>query len=138
MKSGASENDIFGDDSEEPEAEEDADEPTEVADVEPADHEVDREPSMSESEPTEQPSVEQIPYKFRRSTVKEDRQHVPLYLRDFVLQDEKRFRTTVEEQLGEDVPKADLREAAYIVAQRYPDLVADELRKWGFDIERNE
>jgi len=135
MKSGASENDIFGEESEEPESEEDADEPTEVTDVEPADRELDREPSMSESDAPEQPSADQIPYKFRRNTVKEDRQHVPLYLRDHVLQSEKRFRTTVEEQLGEDVPKADLREAAYIVAQRHPDLVADELRKWGFDIE---
>ena len=135
MKSGASENDIFGEESEEQESEGDADEPTEVTDVEPADRELDREPSMSESDPVEQPSAEQIPYKFRRNTVKENRQHVPLYLRDHVLRSEKRFRTTVEEQLGEDVPKADLREAAYIVAQRHPDLVADELRKWGFDIE---
>ena len=136
MKSGASENDIFGDDSEEPEPE--ADEPTESTDAEPVDRETERTTSMSESEPAEQPSADQIPYKFRRNTVKENRQHVPLYLRDHVLQSEKRFRTTVEEQLGEDVPKADLREAAYIVAQRYPDLVADELRKWGFDIEGSE
>jgi hypothetical protein len=136
MKSGASENDLFGDDSEEPEPE--ADEPTESTDAEPADRETERTPSMSESEPAEQPSADQIPYKFRRNTVKENRQHVPLYLRDHVLQSEKRFRTTVEEQLGEDVPKADLREAAYIVAQKYPDLVADELRKWGFDIEGSE
>ena len=135
MKSGASENDIFGEEREESESQEDADESTEVTDVGPLDSELDREPSMSESDAPEQPSADQIPYKFRRNTVKENRKHVPLYLRDFVLQDEKRFRTTVEEQLGEDVPKADLREAAYIVAQQYPDLVADKLREWGYDIE---
>lgn len=43
----------------------------------------------------------------------------------------------VQQQLGEDdeIPKADLREAALLVAYRRPDLIAEELRGWGYDME---
>jgi hypothetical protein len=37
--------------------------------------------------------------------------------------------------LGEDVYKSDYREAAMIVAQRNPELVAEILREGGYDLE---
>lgn len=84
---------------------------------------------------TERPTMDSIPYKLRRSKVNEGREQVPYFLRAEVIEAESDLRDTLEERLGETVYKSDYREAAMIVAQRHPDLVAGVLREWGYDLD---
>jgi len=81
------------------------------------------------------PSMDSIPYKLRRSRVNEGREQVPFFLREEVLDGEEELQESLEAMLGEDVYKSDYREAAMIVAQRNPELVAEVLRDWGYDLD---
>lgn len=122
----------------------DLDSPTEETDQfehEPATPESDIEPTAtanppSEADQTEQrPTMNSIPYKLRRNKVNEGREQVPYFLRDEIIDAEDELQETLEEILGEDVYKSDYREAAMVVAQRQPELVAEVLREWGYDLE---
>lgn len=84
---------------------------------------------------SQRPSMDSIPYKLRRAKVNEGREQVPYFLREEVIDAEGELQDTLEELLGESVYKSDYREAAMIVAQRNPELVADVLREWGYDLE---
>lgn len=79
------------------------------------------------------PAVDSIPYKLRRSQVNEGREQVPYFLRQEVIDAEAQLKETLESELGETVYKSDYREAAMVVAQRQPELVAEVLREWGYD-----
>jgi|APHM01.1.fsa_nt_gi hypothetical protein len=81
------------------------------------------------------PSMASIPYKLRRSKVNEGREQVPFFLRDEVMDGEVDLKDSLETMLGEQVYKSDYREAAMIVAQRKPELVAEVLREWGYDLD---
>jgi flagellar biosynthesis/type III secretory pathway M-ring protein FliF/YscJ len=74
-----------------------------------------------------------IPYKFKRDGVMDGRKEIPFYLREDVIEDEDEFISQLKEFVGEDIPKADAREAAMMVAHRNPEKVAAVLRDWGFD-----
>lgn len=80
-------------------------------------------------------SMDDLPYLPRRQlkgkSVKADRDQVLFFLRDGVQHRERDFRKSVEDALGTEINKTDLREAAYVFAQRHPDGVADVLREWG-------
>jgi flagellar biosynthesis/type III secretory pathway M-ring protein FliF/YscJ len=78
-------------------------------------------------------STVSIPYKFKRDGVMDGRKQIPFYLREEVIKDEDEFISQLKELVGEDVPKADAREAAMMVAHRNPEKVAGVLRDWGFD-----
>lgn len=84
---------------------------------------------------TQRPSMSSIPYKLRRDKVNEGREQVPYFLREEIIDAEDELQDTLEEILGEDVYKSDYREAAMVVAQRNPELVAEVLREWGYDLE---
>jgi flagellar biosynthesis/type III secretory pathway M-ring protein FliF/YscJ len=79
--------------------------------------------------------MQSIPYKLRRDRVNEGREQVPFFLREDVIDAEDELQNSLETMLGEDVYKSDYREAAMIVAQRNPELVAEILREWGYDLE---
>lgn len=81
------------------------------------------------------PTVESLPYTLRRGTVNEGRSQVPFFLRDEVVDAESDLQDALEETLGEEVYKSDYREAGMVVAQRHPELVAEVLREWGYDLE---
>ncbi len=83
----------------------------------------------------DRPSMESIPYKLRRSKVNEGREQVPFFLRDEVMDGEADLQDSLEAMLDEQVYKSDYREAAMIVAQREPQLVAEVLREWGYDLD---
>lgn len=87
------------------------------------------------SDGSQRPSMESIPYKLRRETVNEGRKQVPYFLRESVIEADDELQDTLEDLLGEDVYKSDYREAAMVVAQRNPELVADVLREWGYDLD---
>lgn len=90
----------------------------------------------SETESTTQrPSMSSIPYKLRRDKVNEGREQVPYFLREEIIDAEDELQDTLEAMLGEDVYKSDYREAAMVVAQENPELVAEILREWGYDLD---
>lgn len=82
-------------------------------------------------------STDDLPYLLRRQlkneSVKADRNQVPFFLRAEVQHEERDFRHNVEDSLDQEVNKTDLREAAYVFAQRHPESVADILREWGIE-----
>jgi flagellar biosynthesis/type III secretory pathway M-ring protein FliF/YscJ len=78
--------------------------------------------------------MDSIPYKLRRDKVNEGREQVPYFLREGVLEAEDELQDTLEELLGEKVYKSDYREASMVVAQRNPELIAEVLREWGYDL----
>jgi hypothetical protein len=78
-----------------------------------------------------------IPYKFRRDSVKQDRKQRPIFIRPEVEERESTFLRNLEDEVGEDVYKTDALEAALVVAMDNPDLVAEELREWGYDWEQS-
>lgn len=106
----------------------DTEAPTDVAEsVEPT--------TRSSEADSERPTLESIPYKLRRDRVNEGREQVPFFLRENVIDAEDELQNDLERILGEDVYKSDYREAAMIVAQRNPEIVAEVLREWGYDLE---
>jgi hypothetical protein len=84
---------------------------------------------------SQRPSMDSIPYKLRRSKVNEGREQVPYFLREEVIEAEGDLQDTLEDLLGEGVYKSDYREAAMVVAQRRPELVAEVLRERGYDLD---
>lgn len=93
-------------------------------------------PSSSTPETESQrPTMDSIPYKLRRDKVNEGREQVPYFLREGVLEAEDELKDTLEELLGENVYKSDYREASMVVAQRNPELIAEVLREWGYDLD---
>jgi hypothetical protein len=105
------------------------------ADETPVDDEAPK-PTSSQTEST-RPTIESIPYKLRRDRVNEGREQVPFFLREKVIDAENELQDSLEAMLGEDVYKSDYREAAMIVAQRNPELLAEVLREWGYDLDTN-
>lgn len=92
--------------------------------------------SVTDSESdSRRPTIDSIPYKLRREKVNEGREQVPYFLREGIIEAEADLQDTLEELLGEDVYKSDYREAAMVVAQRNPELVAEVLREWGYDLD---
>jgi len=78
----------------------------------------------------------EIPYKFRRESVKEGRKQRPIFVRPEVESRESEFIRTLEDEVDEDVYKTDALEAALVVAMDNPELVAEKLREWGYDWDR--
>jgi cell envelope opacity-associated protein A len=126
------------DEEEEVEEETSQSESTESEDVpETSDASMTEESSATTSTQTEsqRPTMQSIPYKLRRDRVNEGREQVPFFLREDVIDAEDELQNSLEAMLGEDVYKSDYREAAMIVAQRNPELVAEVLREWGYDLD---
>ena len=90
--------------------------------------------AASDETPSQHPAMNSIPYKLRRAKVNEGREQVPYFLREEIIDAESELQDTLEELLGENVYKSDYREAAMIVAQRNPALIAEVLREWGYDL----
>ena len=145
LKSGSRDAEL--DESEEPDEQQATDESTEADDASNVERaaresvELDSEgPEATESEhdtetATDHPAMSSIPYKLRRNKVNEGREQVPYFLREEIIEDEDELQETLENLLGEDVYKSDYREAAMVVAQRNPEVVAEVLREWGYDLE---
>jgi hypothetical protein len=83
----------------------------------------------------ERPTMDSLPYKIRRNKVNEGREQVPYFLREEIIESESELQETLEETLDETVYKSDYREASMVVAQRNPELVAEILREWGYDLD---
>lgn len=137
MKEGTGSDPFAEDVAEEPESEESADQESAESESEVVLEEPSTSAAAKPPERTRRPSKDEIPYIFRRSRVTDERTLHSYYLRDFVDTAEQECRHEVQQLLGEEdeIPKADLREAALVVAYHRPELIADELREWGYDID---
>ena len=89
----------------------------------------------SSTDDATRPTVSSLPYTLRRDRVNEGRSQIPFFLREAVVDGETELQDTLEGMLGEEVYKSDYREAAMVVAQRNPELVAAVLREWGYDLD---
>ncbi|NLV07994.1 hypothetical protein [Haloarcula rubripromontorii] len=117
------------------------DDPFAEADTDTEPETDDKQDAMPATE-TESPAVEtttqpDIPYKFRRDSVKQDRKQRPIFIRPEVEERESTFLRNLEDAVGEDVYKTDALEAALVVAMDNPELVAEKLREWGYDWEQS-
>jgi hypothetical protein len=74
----------------------------------------------------------QLPYIYARDSVKDGRQQRPIFLRDEIEEGIPELVTKLEASLGKDVYRTDVLEAAVVIAQQNPDLVAEELEEWGY------
>lgn len=74
-----------------------------------------------------------VPWVYTRSNVKQDREMVQFYLREYLQQAEDRLVDEVSEELGGEVTLTDVREAAYEAAMHNPELIVDRLEAWGFE-----
>lgn len=82
------------------------------------------------------PTDGQLPWIYERNSITDGREKtVQLHLLSDSLDRERQQKSTVEDELGENVKKADLREAALLVGLEHVDEIADQLREWGYDIE---
>ncbi|WP_160135480.1 hypothetical protein [Halococcus salsus] len=81
--------------------------------------------------------ADDLPYLARRQlrnkSVKTDRDQIPFFLRSSIQEGERDLRREVEDSLSQEVNKTDLREAAYVYAQRHPGGVVEVLREWGIE-----
>lgn len=131
LKSGSRDAGLDDDDPEEPPVKAEDDDRSDSTDGQSG------EEQATEAEETGggRPTMDSIPYKLRRDRVNDGRDQVPFFLREEVIDGEDELRDRLEEILGEDVYKSDYREAAMVVAQRKPELVAEVLREWGYDLD---
>jgi len=145
MKSGT--NDLWGDEEEqEAEATETEDATGKKAEAEadePSSESVEGDTSGQSTPEVEGPSSappsQNIPYIARRRANGEstqwNRSRITFFVREHVDEGERQLIADVQEQLDEDVAKFDLREAAYIFAQRNPEGVAEVLEEMGVGFE---
>jgi len=90
----------------------------------------------SESHPTSQQI--QIPYKFRRDGVQDNRDRVPLFLMQETKQAERDALREMEERFGDNVSLTDLREAVMRAGLSELDTVENTLQEWGYGMTFNE
>lgn len=131
MKKGAGE-DPFADDPE-------PDSSPDVNRTEPT--ETDSEPATSTSETGSSNSSQtpmKLPYKYRRSGVRDGRERVPLFIQDSTKEAERNTMSTLEERFGENVAKTDLREASLQAGMENIEAVASQLEEWGYGLEFDE
>lgn len=73
-----------------------------------------------------------LPYIHARDGVKDGRKQRPVFLRDHIESGIDDLIAEMEAELGEDVYKTDVTEAAMAVAQEHPELVREKLDEWGY------
>lgn len=142
MKTGTGE-DPFADEKDQDEQEEQS-RPDPTPDTEDTEHDhrdnetSDEEESVSTGEKAENDTGEgldqdDIPWILRRDRVKDGRpEMIPTYVREETADAEPEFVRNVEEIVGRDVYKFDVREAALLVAMNHPEEVAAQLNDWGY------
>lgn len=74
----------------------------------------------------------QIPYKFRRESVQDGRDRVPLFLQPETKAAEREALRDLEERFDSNVSLTDLREALVKVGLKHLDEAEDNLEEWGY------
>ena len=87
--------------------------------------------SGSKSSDTQRQQM-QIPYKFRRDSVQDGRDRVPLFLQEETKRAEREALRDLEERFNADISLTDLREALVKAGLEHLDEVEDQLEEWGY------
>ncbi|WP_226043464.1 hypothetical protein [Natrinema sp. DC36] len=75
-----------------------------------------------------------IPWIYRRGSAVEDRDVTKqLHMQKETARQLVEFQNTIEDRLGENIYRADLREACLLAAMRDPGSVVDQLVRWGYN-----
>lgn len=91
--------------------------------------------TTSRDEAAEQTASTSIPYIFKRDSVQEDRERVPLFLMEETKGAERKLKADLEEELDDNVALTDIREATYLVGMNHLSEVVSQLEDWGYDYE---
>ncbi|WP_092665200.1 hypothetical protein [Halorientalis persicus] len=86
--------------------------------------------TTSSEETTREPM--RIPYKYRRDSVQDGRERVPLFLQSDTKDGEHDARRELEDRFGDDVSLTDLREALVMIGLDHLDEVENKLEEWGY------
>lgn len=86
--------------------------------------------TTSSEETTREPM--RIPYKYRRDSVQDGRERVPLFLQSDTKDGEHNARRELEDRFGDDVSLTDLREALVMIGLDHLDEVENQLEEWGY------
>jgi hypothetical protein len=73
-----------------------------------------------------------IPYKFRRDSVQDGRNRVPLFLQEETRGNERDAQRELENRFNGDVSLTDLREAVALVGLNHLNEVEAQLEEWGY------
>ena len=89
----------------------------------------------STSDSVSQTARRDLPWILTRNSITDGReQTVQLHLQQSTVTTQREATRTLESELGEQVKKADLREAALLVGLQHIDEIAATLREWGYDL----
>lgn len=83
---------------------------------------------------SEDRQMRSLPYIHARDGVKDGRTQRPVFLRDHIEAGIDELVMQMESELGEDVYKTDVTEAAMAIAQENPELVLAKLEEWGYGL----
>lgn len=91
---------------------------------------------QSSTENAARSSQRDLPWVLTRNSITDGReQTVQLHLQQSTVTTQREATRTLESELGEQVKKADLREAALLVGLQHTDEIAATLREWGYDLD---
>lgn len=125
MKEGAGE-DPFAEDEERTDS--DSEDHSQLGDTQPSRRSV-TEPSAPQE--SKQRQI-QIPYKFRRDSVQDGRERVPLFLHSETKSAEREALRELEDRFDGDVSLTDLREALVKIGLQHLDEVEKQMEEWGY------
>lgn len=135
MKEGAGE-DPFAEDTGTADSQSETDSTVATADsteTAPEQAEAESDPAETARDERGQRSIS-IPYKFRRDSVQDDRDRVPLFLQVETKRAERDALRELEERFDDDVSLTDLREALVKVGVDHLDEVEGHLEEWGYGL----
>lgn len=139
MKQGSTDDPFAEDDESAADAEETVNgQETTVADRNPPADETDRVDTSDSADDNRRGSSptggqrQSLPYIHSRDGVKDGRTQRPVFLREHVEAGIDDLVDRMEAELGEDVYKTDVTEAAMAVAEENPELVLAKLEEWGY------
>jgi len=132
MKEGAGE-DPFA---EEPTTKEDSNSQTKKSTENPPanENQSTKDTSGSTTETQSAEAGQSIPYKYRRDSVQEGRDRVPLFLHPETKSDEREAMRELEERFDDSVSLTDLREALMKAGLENLDTTQEHLENWGYGL----
>jgi len=91
--------------------------------------------SSSTTKASSSESEMSIPYKYRRDSVQDGRDRVPLFLHPETKTDEREAMRELEERFDDSISLTDLREALVKAGLENLDATQDHLEDWGYGLE---
>ena len=91
--------------------------------------------SSTTAETSSSESGMSIPYKYRRDSVQDGRDRVPLFLHPETKTDERKAMREIEERFDDNISLTDLREALMKAGLENLDTTQEYLEEWGYGLD---